>query len=360
MRLQKIEASNIANKIILNLRAIEFVKPIFRSERVSINDFYYPSRIKSHESGKTFEVNSRSQLTRSQNIIILGTVGQGKSMLLRFLALNELSSADRIPIFLELRYVSQEKKVIDLIVDELQKNGFIDANEEVAAHLLKSEKFTIFVDGIDEIKRANILNVKNECLLLMSKFKSTRFVFSSRPGSLSHLFQNSSSLIPFYLTGISKDEIPNFLEKMGRTGDRLNFLMSAINASTSDVKGILNTPLMLTLLNYSFGGSAAIPNGLQEFYNSLFHILVSRHDLDKELFQRERATNLSNSDLQYFFECFSFLAKPYGVALNDVVFNKVCENAAKVTKKDVTPEGFKTDVTESVCLMMPDGLFRMS
>ncbi|QCX10515.1 hypothetical protein APS58_1650 [Paracidovorax citrulli] len=301
-------------------------------------------------------VDSLLDIEAAQNIIILGTVGQGKSMFMRHLAVNELSTSGKIPLFLELRYVSAEEGLNGLLVNAFRSMGLLNVKENQVQEILKTGKFTLFLDGIDEIKRINILKIKNECDALMGGCKETRFVFSSRPGSLSHLIQKNSTLTPFYIANIQKEEIPDFLRKMGREGEHLSFLLKAIDASTADVKGILNTPLMLTLLNYSFGGSAVIPDGLQEFYNSLFHVLVSRHDLDKELFKRERATQLSNSELQYFFECFSFLSKPMGVALTDNDFDKCCTNAAKVTRKEITAEGFKTDIVEGVCLMMPDGL----
>lgn len=352
----KANLSKISDNVALNIRSIDYVKPIFRSERVSLSSFYYPSKIKSHQTSRSMRIDSLNEIETARNIIILGTVGQGKSMFMRHLAVNELSSAGKIPVFVELRYISLEKNLIGLLIDSFKIIGAADINEEQVHKLLRSGKFTLFLDGIDEIKRVNILAIKNECDALMGKFKETKFVFSSRPGSLSHLIQKNSTLTPYYMANIQKDEIPDFLIKMGRSGEHLEFLLKAIDSSTADVKGILNTPLMLTLLNYSFGGAAVIPDGLQEFYNSLFHILVSRHDLDKELFKRERATQLSNSDLLYFFECFSFLSKPIGVALNDNNFDRCCNNAAKATKKDLTTEGFKTDIVEGVCLMMPDGL----
>ena len=113
---------------------------------------------------------------------------------------------------------------------------------------------------------------------------------------------------------------------------------------------------MLTLLHLTFGTSAHIPDTLHEFYEGMFNVLVSRHDEMKPLYVREKATALSNSDLQTVFEHFCFLAKDHGVALSEEQFSDCAKRAAKLTSLSFTPEGLKTDLTEIVCLMLVDGL----
>lgn len=113
---------------------------------------------------------------------------------------------------------------------------------------------------------------------------------------------------------------------------------------------------MLTLLQLTFGTSTHIPETLHEFYESMFLFLVYRHDETKPSYVREKATSLSNTDLQDAFENFAFLTKQYGVSLSDDEFSTCAKGAAKLTGLSFTPEGFRADLTETVCLMQRDGI----
>ncbi|MVT37638.1 hypothetical protein GO497_11915 [Acidovorax citrulli] len=105
-------------------------------------------------------VDSLLDIEAAQNIIILGTVGQGKSMFMRHLAVNELSTSGKIPLFLELRYVSAEEGLNGLLVNAFRSMGLLNVKENQVQEILKTGKFTLFLDGIDEIKRINILKIK--------------------------------------------------------------------------------------------------------------------------------------------------------------------------------------------------------
>lgn len=91
-------------------------------------------------------------------------------------------------------------------------------------------------------------------------------------------------------------------------------------------------------------------------YESMFLFLVYRHDETKLSYIREKATSLSNTELQEAFEHFAFLTKQYGVSLSDEEFSLCSKGAAKLTRLSFTPEGFRTDLTEIVCLMQRDGV----
>ena len=113
---------------------------------------------------------------------------------------------------------------------------------------------------------------------------------------------------------------------------------------------------MLTLLNMTFGTSTHVPSTLHEFYESMFLFLVYRHDETKPGFVREKATQLSNAELQDSFEHFAYLSKEFGVSLTDEEFAVCAKNAATLSSKKFSPEDFRKDLTETVCLMMKDGL----
>ncbi len=78
-----------------------------RDKSVPLTSFYYPSQIL-FEAGVKKKADSLRELPKTGNYIIQGIVGQGKSIFLRHLCVQELreTGPGRIPVFLELRTLS--------------------------------------------------------------------------------------------------------------------------------------------------------------------------------------------------------------------------------------------------------------
>ncbi len=352
------KAKKTLESVIKNLRNLDYVQTMFKHDKQRLSDFYYPSSLGFGESTsqKSYKINSLSDITENRNVLIIGTIGQGKSMFMRHLCLQELDLAKRLPVFIELRYISEERDVSCLIKEKLASIGFFNMDDEILSYLLDSGIISIFLDGFDEIKRKHSLEVKKSCDILMVRHPNTRFVFSSRPGALARILDNNSSLMICRLMKLKDDDYRPFLEKLGRSGEHLDALIKSISASSMEIQGVLNTPLMMTLLDQAYGNSANIPDSLHYFYSALFNILVSKHDLQKDLYARERATSLNNLELQEVFECFAYLTKDHGVSISEEAFANCAKDASDVTRKKFTSEGLKSDLIEGVCLMQPEGL----
>lgn len=115
---------------------------------------------------------------------------------------------------------------------------------------------------------------------------------------------------------------------------------------------------MLTLLVLTCGGKQQIPDTLPEFYDSLFRVLAVMHDETKPGYVREMATKMTYSELEQVFECFSFISREKfdRTSLNPMQFEDSVREAANYTGKQCTAEGFRTDVSETVCLMVREGI----
>jgi hypothetical protein len=115
---------------------------------------------------------------------------------------------------------------------------------------------------------------------------------------------------------------------------------------------------MLTLLVKTCATQQDLPDTLPEFYDSLFNVLSSTHDGTKPGYVRQKATNLGNTDLEKLFSAFSFASKELFKrnSLSHRQFEDSFSNATKISDVKCSIEGFKTDVTETICLMVKDGL----
>lgn len=346
------------DEISQKVREVEIVSSMFRSEPTPLSDFYYPSRIEIPTKGKqvTKHVDRLDEISIDGNILIVGTLGQGKSMFMRYLCVQELKSGKKIPLFLELRGIDESTRLKDLMIDGLRQLGMFEINDDAFDFILQKGSFTIFLDGFDEVKREQMPRLRKELFALMRRYTMTRFVISSRPGVMTSLIIQAPKIQRVLLGKLQREDFRPFLKRLGRDDKNIDSLLKAIDTSPTDIQNVLTTPLMLTLLNEAFGTSANIPDTLHYFYESMFTVLVLRHDQLKQTFSRERAAPLNNLQLQEAFECFSFLSKDIGVSLTDDQFAQCAKDVKILTGLDVSPDDLKTDFTEAVCLMMVDGL----
>lgn len=345
--------------IVQGIEEVELVRTISSVERVPLSSFYYPCRLVNRHASKQLPqptIGCLADVAVEGNIVIYGTVGQGKSILMRYLCLQELKIGQKIPIFVELRSIEIGSNLRSTILQTLASVGFGELSHDDFHFLLKSGSFVFFLDGFDEVKRELALTVQAELADFTKQFPTTRWVISSRPGSLSGHLAGVRKLRPVYIAPLSDDDYEPFLTALNVAPEARRRLIDAIASSPVDIKGVLKTPLMLTLLNMTFGTSTHVPSTLHEFYESMFLFLVYRHDETKPGFVRQKATALSNAELQDAFEHFAFLSKEYGTALTDEEFSSCSRNAMKLCGREFTAEGFRTDLTETVCLMMRDGL----
>jgi NACHT domain len=354
---KKWKMSGKRDSLVQSINETERTRTIFSATPVPLSSFYYPSKINDHRSSKPARlVENLDQITVDKNILLLGTVGQGKSILMRYLCIQELKQGKKIPIFLELRTLETKDTVQSKLIETLDILGFDDIDQQAFDDLLNHGCFIFFLDGFDELKRELALAVQSELSRLMTKTTNTRWVISSRPGSLSSHISGLPRLHPVSIHPLADDDFDPFLKALNVKTEIREQLVKAIMSSPSEIKGVLKTPLMLTLLNLTFGTSTHIPDTLHEFYESMFLFLVYRHDETKPGYVRQKATQLSNAELQDAFEYFSYLSKDYGVSLSDEDFNICAKNTSKLTTLTFTPDGFRTDLTETICLMQRDGI----
>ncbi len=353
----KWNAADVVDSMCQSIDDLERVRTMFHGEPVPLSSFYYPSKVHLNGAAKApAKIDNLRDLSGDANTLITGTLGQGKSMFMRFLCVEEAKRGVRLPVFIELRGVDAKSNVSSLLMKALQVIGFSDIDETGVDFLFSTGTLVIFADGFDELKREFALGVQQEMAAAMAKFTKTQWVISSRPGSLSGHLETIPKLRQHRLAILQEDDFLPFLERLGVEATLRTRLLDAVKQSRAEVKGVLTTPLMLTLLVETFGRSAAVPTNLHDFYIALFNVLAWRHDDLKPLFKRERATSLSNTELQDVFEAFSFLSKEVGISLSDEQFSHIARNTARVVKKDFGPEGLKNDLTDAVCLMMRDGI----
>jgi NACHT domain len=348
------KASNFSEKLAKKIAITDKVKTIWRPDKdSSLIKFYYPSQIivdninsRKIESVKDFG---------EENIVIEGIVGQGKSIFLRYLCLQELPGlgSGKIPIFLELRTLICGKSLRHYIYQSLDKLD-LNMDDQLFDYLAKCGKIVLMLDGFDELDANIVKEVINEIEYFVEKYNELQIIITSRP---ENEIQKSRLFKVVEIAKLTENDYSGFLIKLNIPLLRRIEIINAIKESPSKVNELINTPLMLTLLVMVYETEKEIPTELPEFFEKLFHVVFTKHDKLKAGFNREHHSGLSERELQEFFEafCFMVMQNGFGRRLTSDQFLQAFSQATDYTSSHCKSEKFKLDITKVACLMLEEG-----
>lgn len=325
------------------------VKTIYKGNQlVDLNSFYIPTKLLINNS--RVKVNQIIDID-NKNVILEGTVGQGKSILMRYLAYKEATIGNRIPIFFELRNLGKDKIKQALI--ETISSWIPELNETDFDELLKTGNFCILLDGFDEIPQNDMNSVIKDIELLINQYPSTQIIISSRPD---FGIQKSNNFHVYKLAPYTIDEQFQLVKKLVENEEDVEILKKSIRESDNEIKDLLKTPLMITLYIMKYNFEFKAPKNQVEFYRDLFPLLISRHDKTKAGFTRKFSSNLNEAQLQDCFEAFCFYsanAKKL-VFTNAEVLEFLKKSLTKVNLSD-NPYNVLEDICKVVCLLLNEG-----
>lgn len=338
------------------IAAVTKVKTLWNVEKeVSLYEFYYPSSVLFAEGARK-RIGSLKELGIRQHFVIQGTAGQGKSIFLRYLAGQELTlaaSSSRVPIFVELRRLRADLNLDALILEALQKFK-LPHTASAWSYLAASGKFVLLLDAFDEIDPAlagrAVADIETLCDL---HGDSLQIVITSRPDAD---IQRSSRFRVCRLAPLRPEDHLPFLKKICHEKGQAEGLHEVLSRSSLEIKDLLTTPLMMTLLVILYKSMQTVPDTVPRFYEELFDVLFYRHDHSKPGFRRKRYTNLDDSTIKKIFAAFCFYVRLQGLGvLTNAQFADAVKRACKASDEAVDPEKFKDELMKTVCLMQQDG-----
>lgn len=352
--ISRLRAQSRLKKLHSRLWQSQRVKTIWHTSRpLSLSSFYHPvSVLRSTENGSTeLKLDDLDDLPDLHNIFF-GTVGQGKSILLRYLLGKEIKSGARIPLLIELRHV-KAGELLGYLKSEFSTLLDVSGDLKVFEFFAGNGKVTFLLDGFDEIDSDAVEPIMRELDLLSAKYPSCRIALTSRPDS------ECKHLTSFYAVSvcpIKPDDLQSFYRRLTRDVEFSNNLLTAISNSPTEIRGLLTTPLLATLLAISYQAAQKIPLDFAEFYDDLFEILLTRHDGSKKGWRRSRKTKLNDREMQQAFEAFCFGTRKRKLASFDkeMAYNVAKEGIDRL-KLPADPEGFLSDISKITCLVVPDG-----
>jgi len=327
------------------------VKTIWQIDReVDLLEFYYPSSVKT-EDGR-HEVKTLADLETGRNVLLEGTVGQGKSILMRYLCSQELYIGNRIPLFAELRRLRAGISLREFLLERLRVLGF-NVDEGQFDFLASEGKLVLLLDGFDEVPAPLQGDLVTEIETLAEQYDALRIIVASRPG-------NPIANSPFFritrLAEVAREEIPAIIRKLtggSKMGERL---IGALEGDPAGICGVLTTPLMITLLVITYPAYQVLPERLSDFFAQLFEILLSRHDKSKPRFVREKTCALDDAQIPEVFNLLCFLSRKTGHReFSQSEMLKLAKQAILELGLQCKEARYLNDIREVTCLLLREG-----
>lgn len=281
----------------------------------------------------------------------------GKSTVMKWLFINAIKENKGIPIFIELRLLSEKNSLINEIINQINP---LDKtiSKSIMLKLISKGDFIFFFDGYDEIKVSEKKAVTKDISEFISKANKNQFIITSRPENVEGIFGDFQT---FHIKPLTNAESYKLIEKIGDYNERSKALIKKLQESDlKNIKEFLKTPLLISLLYKKFEYRESIPFQKQEFYFEVFEALYKAHDLTKgtDYYIRPKESNLSFSDFYRVLRTLGFRS----IQENELEYNKsvllklIEEIKLELPNINYDSEALLNDLTMAVPLFQKEGL----
>ncbi|MGD8119468.1 NACHT domain-containing protein [Vibrio sp. TRT 2004] len=331
-----------------NIGRIGFVKTILNPDSIKKLDDIYFDKTVAYDSCH-FEFFSQF---RRPHVLIEGGPGQGKSLFLRKLCLNEAKGSSLIPIFIEFRNLKFERSLRTEIIEAINELG-VSLDSGMFDFVAKSNKVVLFLDGFDEIPNDSRRKAARELENIGRTYPDLKMLISSRP--------DAGMGGSYYFTKIKIDPMPvaiqkEFIEHIYKCPHQCKSINDLLDSSTF-LSEVTVSPLLLTLFAITYNSRQFKPDSLSEFYSLIFPTMLYRHDRMKVGFERERKSNLTDFQMQKVFDLLSFLSlQDNNTRFNAYEFRSYLERVIKIERLEQNLEDLLIiDISDITALIVRDG-----
>ncbi|WP_093141909.1 NACHT domain-containing protein [Ruminobacter amylophilus] len=298
----------------------------------------------------------------SKYIIIQGTGGIGKSMMLTHLFLTcakEYQENGAVPILVTLKdYKESTLNVLDFLLAEVQTYDE-DITKNTLISVLKKKKAVLLLDGLDEIQKSMRDNFFADIEAFIKSFQGNTIIISSRP------VYNFVAYVKFLLLDIQPltiDQALALINKIKFWDDegKNNFIEALRTQLFSSHYQFASNPLLLTIMLMTFSMFGEIPAKMHVFYSKAYETMARLHDATKGSYKRPLYTGLTPEEFEKYYS--EFCARTYVKEIFEFDEHSFFQHMEKVINdssikgKDVTPRNILKDLTDNLCLMYKEGL----
>lgn len=217
-------------------------------------------------------------LNKFEKVLITDNAGMGKSTLMKKIFLDSIDKKKGIPLLIELRRLTKEKKVIDEIQEQINAiDG--DFNNSLLLELLNEGGFIILLDGYDEIPLSDRELITADIQSFITKASRNKFILTSRP---ENALKGFGDFQEFKIEPLKKKEAFELLRKYDKQGTVSTLLIKKLEEiDMANISEFLTNPLLVSLLFTAFQHKQTIPFKKHIFYRQVYDANFESHDLTK-------------------------------------------------------------------------------
>jgi predicted NACHT family NTPase len=264
---------------------------VFGNNKQKLEDLYVPLTLKSKKDGSEFlnDQFNKNLLDTHKKVLISSSAGMGKSTFAKNLFLQIIRAKYGIPIFIELRRLTDKNSILGEIVNKLKPlYGKLDVNE--LFKMIEKGHFIFILDGFDEIEDLYKEKVIQKLNDFISKTSGNNFLLTSRPETALASFADFQE---FEIKDLTLKEAFAVLAKYGKNLEHSNELISKLKGNVlKPIEEFLKNPLLVSLLYKAYEYKRTIPYKKHLFYAQVFDALFEHHDLTKDGFTRQKKSKL--------------------------------------------------------------------
>ena len=297
----------------------------------------------------------------SHFIILLGTGGLGKSMMLRHLMLDSIlhyNETKKLPIFVPLK--EYDENADDLLTYVFDKFVTLERNMKLQdfTQLLLDGKFLLLFDGLDEISSDCMKKFEHALEIFADKYENNMFIISSRPFAPLGNFAAFNRFTVLRLEPFDKNKALELIDKLDFRADepliKQNFRKELDEQLYFTHREFTENPLLLTIMLMTYEQFAEIPSKMHVFYHEAYVTLSQKHDASKGAYKRKFKTGLTADVFADYFA--EFCARTYiddKFDLTEIEFEKYFNslNIHKKYESRILMSDFLSDLTTALCLM---------
>ena len=346
------------------------------------NGVYVEVGVSMVKGGKETEIAASSaeallNESAQKRILIEGSGGMGKSMLMKYLFLKSIRPGTRekyIPVFLELRRVNRQSRgevSIPELVYACMENQGVKLPKAYFPDSLNTARYLFLMDGFDEVREELSAEVAEKIQAFSAPYTNQHaFIVTSRSlNDFGHTpFQNFTRMKSMPL---NQEQAALLAEKLAKTWTNPD-LREKADEFCRQLRGELygkrkffaQNPLLLSMMFLTFTRNSTIPVQEAEFYKESYEALFFRHDAqNKGQYVREfQCGDLEKSDFTKLFArfCFqSYLDEQYEFAEEDALRKNgildYLQESIDHLKLQVDGKKYLSDLCRILCMIVRDG-----
>lgn len=296
----------------------------------------------------------------SKNILILGTGGVGKSMLMRYLFLDTARYEGYVPVLIELRRIKQQPSgrisILDLIYD-CMRDFDVELPEAQFEYSLRLGKYLFLLDGFDEVKSSLAKDTAAAIQAFSAKYPNNSYIVTSRPRA------ETSPLETFVVMEsmpLNKGQAVDLASRIWEEDEKTREFCRQLDAELYEKhRDFAENPLLLTMMFLTFMRNSSIPEHLSDFYKKAYDALYSAHDnQDKGCYRRDfQCKALDENEFKHILShfCFQSYFKETYEFSEDAILEYLGASLQKLGFCDLKAADYLEDLRNIVCMIIKGG-----